>query len=99
MAAKKIRAVYCWRVAHDKRRDKWVMRKVLYDPIRHHDSYATKTTAQEVVDLYTRRAVEKKAYERKEASRQRIVQGIQSLTSEDLTNLRDWFVALLQLRR
>jgi hypothetical protein len=100
MATKKSRSVYrsVYRVVYNKHSDKWVMTKVLHDSQRF-DSYRTKAEAQEVIDRNTRIDIGRKELERKEASRQRIVAGIQSLTPEDLTNLRDWFVALLQLRR
>lgn len=91
MAAKKLG----YRVLLDRRRDKFVMRKGLYDPHRF-DVYPTKPAAREVIHRNTRKAIDEKLRAQKEASWRKITQGIRSLTPEDLTNLRDWFVALIE---
>jgi regulator of sirC expression with transglutaminase-like and TPR domain len=95
MSAKSRRYVY--RAAYSKRADKWVVRKVLWSPTRF-DTYSTRADAEEICDRLTRQAAQKVIQERKEASRDKICAGIAALNVEDLVNLRDWVVALMQLR-
>jgi hypothetical protein len=88
---------YVYRVAYDKRQKKWVARKVLFNKDGY-DTYRTLADAEEIRERYERRDAASRERQKKEASRKRIVVGLQSLTPEDLSSLRDWVVALLQLR-
>lgn len=71
---------------------------MIYNPARRYDTFGTLAAAQDLCALRTRQAAVLLVIEKKEASRAKIVAGIKSLTAEDLCNLRDWIVALMQLR-